>query len=268
MDVIDDTTLEVTNEALDFHWPGYGLSLYFPQNSLPVDCQRCVVEIKASLSGEYRLPEGYELVSGVYWIYCLSKFSKPVVLKLQYDGTDAERLGFVRAECTQKRLPYTFRDVQNGDFSEGSSYASISVSRFSGWSVRDKIRPRRYTAQVHYSSCVGLNKWKVIFVITCKRNLDLDHLVCAYKIAYMHRVTFLLRIICVVYPIFYATKQKFKPLKICIIGASLSEPHIVVISITFSCTSVGTTSVVDHVNPIAYNRISTWKTGILHARAG
>ena len=52
----------------------------------------------------------------------------------------------------------------------------------------------------------------------------------------------------------------------CLIGASLSEPHIVVISITFSCTSYRTsTSVVD---PIAYSRISTWKTGILRARAG
>ena len=51
-----------------------------------------------------------------------------------------------------------------------------------------------------------------------------------------------------------------------IIGASLSEPHIVVISITFSCMSYRTSTSV--VNPIAYNRISTWKTGILHARAG
>ena len=48
-----------------------------------------------------------------------------------------------------------------------------------------------------------------------------------------------------------------------IIGASLSESHIVVISITFSCpTRIRLTS----VDPIAYNRISTWKTGILRAR--
>ena len=45
-----------------------------------------------------------------------------------------------------------------------------------------------------------------------------------------------------------------------IFGASLSEPHIVVISITFSCPATS-------VCPIAYNRISTWKTGILRARA-
>ena len=61
-----------------------------------------------------------------------------------------------------------------------------------------------------------------------------------------------------------------------IIGASLSEPHIVVISITFSCTfcphAVGTilyTSVasMSYPGPIAYNRISTWKTGILRRAA-
>ena len=47
-----------------------------------------------------------------------------------------------------------------------------------------------------------------------------------------------------------------------IIGASLSEPHIVVISITFSCPMYVCLTSVD---PIAYNRISTWKTGILRA---
>ena len=41
------------------------------------------------------------------------------------------------------------------------------------------------------------------------------------------------------------------------------EPaHIVVISITFSCPIYLRLS----VDPIAYNRISTWKTGILRAR--
>ena len=50
-----------------------------------------------------------------------------------------------------------------------------------------------------------------------------------------------------------------------IIGASLSEPHIVVISITFSCPTVPLRLSVD---PIAYNRIFTWKTGILRTRAG
>ena len=58
--------------------------------------------------------------------------------------------------------------------------------------------------------------------------------------------------------------------RIYVIGASLSEPHIVVISITFSCPTpyVRTRTRPTSVDPIAYNRISTWKTGILRARAG
>ena len=56
-----------------------------------------------------------------------------------------------------------------------------------------------------------------------------------------------------------------------IIGASLSEPHIpvVVVSISFSVGRRRLDVDVDSTrsDPIAYNRISTWKTGILRARA-
>ena len=179
MDVVAETTLEVTKNALYFNWSGYGLSLSFPRDSLPADCRCCIVKIKASLPTEYGLPEGYEFVSDVYWIYCQMKFSKPVALNLQYDSMDTEDLSFVRAECTQKQLPYTFREVKGGEFLDSSSYSSISVTRFSGWGVIDKIRSRRYTAQLHYSRA-GLNMWNVLIAITCNKNLDLDHAVCVY----------------------------------------------------------------------------------------
>ena len=52
-----------------------------------------------------------------------------------------------------------------------------------------------------------------------------------------------------------------------VIGASLSEPHIVVISITYSCPAsyayIRICIRLTFVDPIAYNRISMWKTGIL-----
>ena len=51
-----------------------------------------------------------------------------------------------------------------------------------------------------------------------------------------------------------------------LIGASLSEPHIVVIPITFSCPTY-ICLVRGLYRPIAYNRISTWKTRKLRARA-
>ena len=178
VDVVAETSFKVTNESLDFQWQGYGLSLHIPQDSLPCN-HKCIMEIRASLSGLYELPEDCELVSGVYWIYCPVKFSKPVTMKLQYDGSVTEGLSFVRAECTPKQLPDTFRKVESGLFPQDSPHASISVTHFSGWGIISKLRsrPRQYTAEVHYCSA-SRNSWTVLFVITCKRNLDLDHMVC------------------------------------------------------------------------------------------
>ena len=179
MDVVAETSFEVTNESLDFQWQSYGLMLHFPQDSLPPDCKSCILEIKATISGSSELPEGCEIVSGIYWIYCPIHFSKPVTMKLQYDGTGTEGLSFVRAACTQKQLPHRFRRIEGGLFPSDSPYCSLSVSQFSGWGIISRLRsrPRRYTAEVHYCSA-SRNLWTVLFVITCKRNLDLDHTVC------------------------------------------------------------------------------------------
>ena len=135
MDVIAKASFEITSKADAYEWKGHGVKLCIHQDSIPADCLHCRMELKASLSGQYTFPAGCKLVSGIYWIYCPVKFSKLLTLELQHCSNEREKLTFVRAECTQKQLPYRFRRWDGGVFSKHSSYGSISLPRFSGWGI-------------------------------------------------------------------------------------------------------------------------------------
>ena len=207
VDVIAETSFEVTNEAHTYKWEGYDMKLHVPQDSLPADCQQCRVVVKASLSGQYTLPAGCELVSGVYWIDCPAKFSKPLTLELQYHSVQRGRLSFVRAKCSQEQLPYSFLMLEGGVFSEHSSQGSISLSRFSGIGIATEafstflsdsqstksLQPdsqstkslpsedQQYSAQVCYARD-ALNAWFILFAIRRRMDLELEDMV--YKCVY------------------------------------------------------------------------------------
>ena len=167
----------MTSQANTYHWEVYGVKLHIPQDSLPADCQQCRVEMRASLSGHYTFPTNSQLVSAVYWMYCSVKFCKRVTLEVQHCSKQTEELSFVRANCTQEQLPYTFQSVETGVFSESSSYGSIELSRFSGWAIMksffsrpnsaDQSSDRRYWAQVCYRK-VEQRMWDVRFLVTWK----------------------------------------------------------------------------------------------------
>ena len=180
VDVVAETSFEVTRQAHTYEWRGYGVKLHVQQYSLPADCPQCRVEMRASLSGQYALPANCELVSGVYWVYCPVKFSKRTTLEVQHCSTRREGLSFVRAECTQEQLPYVFRRQEGGVFSEHSSHGSIELSRFSGWGILKRNRSvvlQQYSAQVYYSDDI-LNTWKVLFAVRRRKNLILEDTVC------------------------------------------------------------------------------------------
>ena len=185
MDVIAETSFDVTSQACTFKWEGHGLKLHFQQDSLPANCPLCRVEIRASLSGQYALPADSELVSGVYWIYCPVKLSKHATLEIQHCSTQREGLSFVRAECTQNQLPYDFLRQKYGTFLEHFSYGSIELFRFSGYGISqqsDSLQSHGeqsdYIAQVFYHTTAVLNMWKVSFTIRCAgRGLELEETV-------------------------------------------------------------------------------------------
>ena len=203
VDVVAETNFEVTSRAHNYEWRGYGVKLHVQQDSLPADCRQCRVEMRASLSGQYALPVNCELVSGVYWVYCPLKLSKRATLEIQHCSTQREGLSFVRAECTQKQLPYDFQRQEGGEFSEHSFYGSIELSRFSGWGIMKRnsgwgvgwlmslFQPdsQQYSGQVFYAS-EAPSKWQVLFAVRHRGNLDLDDTVsvsvCACVLACLH----------------------------------------------------------------------------------
>ena len=185
VDVIAETTFDVTNQAQLYEWRGHGIKIHFQQDCLPTGCSSCRIKIVTSLSGQYSLPSGYELVSGVYWIHCPAKLSKHATMELQHCSTQRERLSFVRAECTQEQLPYVFKNVDGGVFSEHSTHGSVTLSRFSGWGIGWLKSPRahksdsqQYSAQVYYANDIP-NTWRVLFTVKRNPNLDLEETVSA-----------------------------------------------------------------------------------------
>ena len=157
-----------------FEWEGYGLKLHVPEGSLPCGMGETKVNIRASLSGQFQLPEDSDLLSPVFWISAPCKFTKPVTLEIQHcaqgdDHTVLSDLSIVSTQCSQKDLPYKFKQLDGGVFTTHSSYGSIQLSHFSGIAVAGKKKtPRSYRAHL-YHTMKQMYDWRYYLAIT------LDH---------------------------------------------------------------------------------------------
>ena len=156
-EVVGEIDLLIKNEATTFLWEGHGFKLNVPKNSLPEDVSEYPVNIKASLTGQFELPEGLELVSAVYWVYVPGQFMKPVTIEIQHcaNFSSPSQLHFVRTSCTQKSLPYKFEVVDGGSFTPCSKYGALSTTRFSGNGIAKEVAPGehscQYCAQVYFT---------------------------------------------------------------------------------------------------------------------
>ena len=173
VDVVGEKQLVVTNEAMNFKWKNHGLKLHVPENALPEGVSEYLVNIKVSLSGQFELPEGYELVSAVYWVATPGKFTKSVTIETQHcaNFTNSSQLHFVCTSCAQKSLPYKFKFIDEGVFTLGSKYGSLSTTRFSGIGVvREATHAKhscQYCAQVYFTVKHLQDHWYYChFVIT------------------------------------------------------------------------------------------------------
>ena len=181
VEVIGETDLVISTKECFFEWEGHGLRLSISEDSLPTDMDECRINIKASLSGPFLLPEDSDLLSPVFWISALCKFKKPVTLELQHCASREEAsfadLNFISTKCSQKTLPYTFKQLVGGRFSTDSSYGSIQLSHFSGITVTGRKRTlRSYCAQIYYTIKKEASDWTVYFIIT--KDLDVLKTVC------------------------------------------------------------------------------------------
>ena len=165
--------LDVTpGKPLTYHWEGHGFEIHIPADAISDDIGPVTLSIQASLSGDYQLPDDdHVFVSGVYWLslHPPVKFTKEVTITIQHCGSnDADStLTFATAKCTQKTLPYTFKPLSGGTFSE-SGYGSIQIDRFSGFGIFGK--PKFYAFCTYYLP-KQINVFEVHITVT--RNIKL-----------------------------------------------------------------------------------------------
>ena len=135
-----------------------GLKLNVHEGSLPEGIDQCMIYIKASLAGEYEIPENSSLVSAVFWLRCEPQctFTKPITVEIQHCSTkqDLSRLKIVRVYCSQKQLPYKFKPL-GGRFNADTSYGATEVTSFSGVGViaENPVSKRLYYNQLFYLGC-------------------------------------------------------------------------------------------------------------------
>ena len=199
--MIGETEFTVLTQGGSFEWKGYGLRLHVPEGSLPHGVEGCRMVIRASLSGQFQLPEGSDLLSPVFWISVPCEFTRPVILEIQHcalreDETVLSDLGFVSAKCSQRDLPYTFKQVVGGVFTTHSSYGSIQLSHFSGNGIIGrKTTPRSYCAHL-YHTMKQMYDWRFYLVITQDIEAQISVSVCCTAVDLMHCVCY-----CILYRI-------------------------------------------------------------------
>ena len=66
-----------TNGAMNFHW----FKLYLPQNALPEEVSKCLINIKASPTDQFKLHGSYESDGAVYWVAIPGRFTKPLIIE-------------------------------------------------------------------------------------------------------------------------------------------------------------------------------------------
>ena len=149
VEVVGEEDLVVTNDAINFQWKSHGFKLHVQDNSLPEGIPECSVNIKASLSGQFELPEGCELVSAVYWVATPGKFTKPVTIEVQHcaNFSDPKQLSFVSTSRAKKSIPYKFKVIDEGTFTLGNKYGALSTTHFCGIGVAKKVEPNEYSCQ-------------------------------------------------------------------------------------------------------------------------
>ena len=157
-DILQEVEVYMTNKSaqtFNFEWKGYGLRLYIPPGAIPHHVYSCTITIRASLSGQYHFPRNTHLVSPVFWLQCKPyfKFKSSPILEIQHCAPleNSFRLFIVKAQCTQRDLPYSFKALHGGTFTETSSCGSIALDSFSGIGVvQERSDERCYWSNVFY----------------------------------------------------------------------------------------------------------------------
>ena len=186
VEVCGEMTVVVhSSGAQQITWEGFGLKLHIDEGSLPAGIHQCTLTIKASLAGQYEFPDNSFLVSAIFWLRCepMCNFTKPVTVEMQHCARSENvanlKLKFVRAVCSQKQLPYTFKEL-GGDFTRHSSYGVVEVNGFSGLAItQEGSEDRSYLANLLYKEVKGRPTRCIVDIyIAVTWNVDSHYTVC------------------------------------------------------------------------------------------
>ena len=193
VEVCGEMTVVVhSSGAQQITWEGFGLKLHIDEGSLPAGIHQCTLTIKASLAGQYEFPDNSYLVSAIFWLRCepMCKFTKPVTVEMQHCARSENvanlKLKFVRAVCSQKQLPYSFKEL-GGDFTRHSSYGVVEVNGFSGLAItQEGSEDRSYLANLLYKEVKDHPARCIVDIyIAITWNVDSHHTVCfSYNVWY------------------------------------------------------------------------------------
>ena len=188
MNIIAETKVIVyQNKAQSFEWKGYGLKLLFPSDVLLPGVESCVITIRVGLSGQFQLPQHYNMISAVFEIKTTTELARPITIEIEHcaqcnSSHDSSYITFAVAE-SQMEPPCKFNLHPGGSFAPLSRYGSISTQHFSFFVILIHIIGRwffpspslYYCAQVYYIR-KQMTDWRVHFIIT--RDLQVEYKVC------------------------------------------------------------------------------------------
>ena len=179
VDVCAETTLVITNFPKDclYLWEGYGLKLKVLRDCLPPGIEKCTINIKASLSGNYKFPDKSHPVSAVFWIHCepSCRFRLPISVEIQHCAkrNDISKLSFAKAFRSQENLPYCFKKLQGSHFHKENSYGTIELDSFSGVCVTNEgSDDDQYVATLFYLYR-SMSKYEIHVAVTCDTEAQL-----------------------------------------------------------------------------------------------
>ena len=195
VEVCGEMTVVVhSSQARHITWEEFGLKLHIDEGSLPAGVDQCRLNIKASLAGQYEFPDNSYLVSAIFWLRCepMCKFTKPVTVKMQHcarrENVEKTKLTFVRAVCSQKQLPYIFKQL-GGDFSSHCFYGVVDVNGFSGLAItQEGSEERDYCSQLFYLG--QPNSCNIHFVVIWNTAAHLTVSVHEVHVIYAHALYF------------------------------------------------------------------------------
>ena len=135
VEVCGETVLEVVGDKPQkVEWPGYGFYIEVPEGALPPGVTASV-GVKVILAGQFKLPENRQLISAIYWVSSSEMFLEKVAVNIQHcafirSEEQCSDFRFIIAKCSQKELPYTFKE-REGLFNSHTQYAAIKLKQFS-----------------------------------------------------------------------------------------------------------------------------------------